>query len=37
VPGGRLRIAWAGDRRAARATITGRLGGRTVRLEMPAP
>jgi hypothetical protein len=37
VPGGRLRIAWAGDRRQARAAITGRLGGRAVRLAMPAP
>jgi hypothetical protein len=37
VPGGRLRIAWPADRRQARATITGRLGDRTVRLEMPAP
>jgi pimeloyl-ACP methyl ester carboxylesterase len=37
VPGGRLRIGWPADRRRARATVTGRLGGRTVRVALPAP
>ena len=34
---GTLRIGWKADRPAARATISGRLGGRTIRLRMPAP
>ena len=34
---GRLRIAWATGVRNATATVRGTLGGRTVRLTMPAP
>jgi hypothetical protein len=34
---GRLRIAWATGARDATATVRGRIGGRTVRLTMPAP
>ena len=34
---GRLRIAWATGERAATATVRGKLGGRAVRLTLPAP
>ena len=34
---GTLRIGWATGRRDAPATIAGRLGGRPIRLRMPAP
>ena len=34
---GALRIGWATGRREAAATIAGRLGGRAIRLRMPAP
>ena len=34
---GSLRVAWATDRRAATATVRGRLGGRRVDLVLPAP
>jgi len=34
---GALRIGWASGRRGAAATIAGRLGGRAIRLRMPAP
>ena len=37
VRGGTLRVGWPADGRAARATISGRLGGRRVRLALPAP
>ena len=34
---GTLRIAWQADRPAARASVRGRIGGRAVRLSLPAP
>ena len=34
---GRLRIAWATGVKAATATVRGKLGGRAVRLTLPAP
>ena len=34
---GALRIGWSTDARGAQATIAGRVGGRAVRLTMPAP